>query len=163
MGILTQEEIINAFDTMDKNKNGKLDKREFVKAIQFFAPEVSKRTLRAMFKFHDKDKSGFLDKKEFISLVRCLEAETYADDPFVILFRMCDVDKNNVLDLNEFIAVFRSINEDIDVEWISGLFKAVDEDVMEHLISMNIWKSLLLLRRNLVHNKFILILLSFFL
>ena len=128
MTILTEEEIISLFESLDNDKNGEIDINEFAKGFVTFFPTLTNQTIFSLFRMHDKDGNKSIDVKEFISLIRFMEKKAYNDDPFVILFDKCDVNKNGTLDIEEFQLVWKCFNPDIDLEFIKEMFVDADKD-----------------------------------
>ena len=125
--MFTEQEIIDIFYEIDKNRSGSITMEEFYKGFVKLFPDLSDKTIYSYFRMHDKDKNGKLNLNEFVNLVRFMEKKHYKDDPFVILFDQCDVDGNGVLDLMEFCLVWDCIVPGIDTVDIMRLFREADK------------------------------------
>ena len=67
---------------VDKNADGKLDKREIRKLLEKINYQVAPKYFDAFFSKHDKDKSNTIEFKEFLGMMQDLHANTEIDKIF---------------------------------------------------------------------------------
>ena len=91
--MLTNDDIENAMNVMDSNKNGFIDYTEFIAACLQTYNYLKENHLKTAFSYFDKDGSGTISKDE---LRQCLQNEdfTLADDEVQKLLEEVDANKD---------------------------------------------------------------------
>jgi len=105
---LPDDKIKSIFESMDTNRDGKVNAKEF---IEWFDKEETKEGIKSyfhqktlqIFKELDTDNSGFLDRKE-IEMATIQLGEDFSDKKLDAIFTQMDTNKDGKVQLNEFIA-----------------------------------------------------------
>ena len=95
--MITEEQAIELFNSVDTNKNGVIELNEFITAFKKQFPNVPEFALAGLFRMQDINGDGTLDFLEFFTLIRFLEKHP-TNDPFELMFYQCDFDGNKKLD-----------------------------------------------------------------
>jgi len=100
------EDLENALDIIDSNKNGLIDYTEFIAACLHSQNYLKENHLKTAFAYFDKDNSGTITKEE---LKDCLKSDdfTLEDDEIDKLLFGVDQDGDGQIDYVEFIAMMK--------------------------------------------------------
>jgi len=123
-------------ERVDRNKDGKLDRGEFLKLFEEYLTRIDVVN-RAIYKFKelDADNSGFLERKEIDEMVRQVlivfseKSELERDQFRTSLIRRVDVNNDQKISLQEFADLFNEVMQRLDlIENARIQFKKLDKD-----------------------------------
>jgi Ca2+-binding EF-hand superfamily protein len=96
---LTEEELKKIFDSIDVDKNGKIDYTEFIASTMEGAKYYKNERLLEAFESFDKDGSGQISKGE---LLETLKAEKCQEKEIEKFIKAVDKDGNGKISIDEF-------------------------------------------------------------
>lgn len=100
---ISEDEIIDLMDRIDKNKSGKIDFSEFEAFMVDRKTLFVKEFLSEAFDFFDSDQSGFIERKELQSLLKDCKEDIGC------LLAQVDENKDERISKEEFLAYFNRI------------------------------------------------------
>ncbi|XP_061178611.1 neo-calmodulin-like [Saccostrea echinata] len=123
------EEIKESFNKIDLNGDGRLSKRELMKAAAILGMNPTEKDVNNMMKDVDKDGDGFISFKEYLNIMR----ENYKEvdlerERMKAAFSYIDKDNDGYVTLKELKVVLCHKNQDITTEEIEEFFKEIDAD-----------------------------------
>merc|ERR1712168_271252 len=96
------KELKSAFDTADKDGDGKLDMNEWFEVLKEIGAEVSRDDVETLFSERDRDRDGSLSFQEFVGQETQMEKA----------FRMMDKDGDGFVTKTEFKKVCKNLTKD---------------------------------------------------
>ena len=101
---LSEEELRKVFNSLDVDKNGKIDYTEFIAATIEEANYYKHERLLEAFQNFDKDGSGQISKSE---LLETLKAEKCQEKEVEKFIKAVDKDGNGKISIEEFMALMK--------------------------------------------------------
>ena len=101
---LSEEELRKVFNSLDVDKNGKIDYTEFIAATIEEANYNKHERLLEAFQNFDKDGSGQISKSE---LLETLKAEKCQEKEVEKFIKAVDKDGNGKISIEEFMALMK--------------------------------------------------------
>jgi calcium-dependent protein kinase len=117
--------IFSAFQLIDENGDGRIDKDELIKGIQIYDPSITdpKSEVDKIFHSLDTDNNGFLEFEEF-ARVLIDKKKLITTDIIKFTFNFFDKDKSGEITLEELMELFGKNNE----QNLRNLVNEVDTD-----------------------------------
>ena len=132
---VSEEELDEMIDEIDKNGDGRIEYAEFVKIFSMIETDDnssictfhSKReNLRAKFEEIDKNSDGFIDKEELRAKIK-QEGEDLTEDKLRILISYGDDNGDGKIDFDEFVKMHSEITMDV-TQMMERAFRTFDLD-----------------------------------
>ncbi|CAA0374968.1 unnamed protein product [Arabidopsis thaliana] len=119
------------FESVDKNKDGKISWDEFAEAIRVFSPQITSEKIDKMFIVLDVDGDGQIDDVEFAS---CLmvngggEKDTEEEVVMKEAFDLYDMDGDGKISASKIHVVLKRLGEKHTMEDCVVMVQTVDKD-----------------------------------
>mmetsp|Transcript_30809 Transcript_30809/g.34361 ORF Transcript_30809/g.34361 Transcript_30809/m.34361 type:complete len:222 (+) Transcript_30809:34-699(+) len=110
-----------AFNDIDKNADGHIDRKELGEALRAVGYNFSEGQLKVLYKMADSDNSGKIELSEFHSLSLFLRFCR-------VIFLTADKDHSGGLDPQEFVPLLKALNIPTRKDIVDSLFKTIDVD-----------------------------------
>ena len=123
-----RQEVLDTFRKADKDRNGTLDKKEFIAAL---GPVLPGKSAKYIFAAIDVDNSGSISTDEFENFLKiCLKVKQTGifDEFLALLFRACDKKHKGYLTTNEFGRFCKMMSAKINFFTKKKMFKSFDMD-----------------------------------
>nr|XP_004663998.1 guanylyl cyclase-activating protein 3 [Jaculus jaculus] len=103
------QHVDRVYNTFDMNKDGFIDVKEFIAAVNLFVRGKVEQKLRWYFKLYDADGNGSIDRKELLNIFLAVQAlngqqTLHPEDLVNVVLRKTDVDNDGQLTLEEFVS-----------------------------------------------------------
>ncbi len=99
---IKESEIHKLFETIDMNKNGKIDYTEFLAATLQKQSYLKKERLYEAFCLFDKDKTGKITKEELMKVLKLDKSQEKEAEKFI---KDADKDGDGVINYKEFLEI----------------------------------------------------------
>eukprot|EP00586_Coscinodiscus_wailesii_P001148 CAMPEP_0172484916 /NCGR_PEP_ID=MMETSP1066-20121228/12589_1 /TAXON_ID=671091 /ORGANISM="Coscinodiscus wailesii, Strain CCMP2513" /LENGTH=672 /DNA_ID=CAMNT_0013249747 /DNA_START=182 /DNA_END=2200 /DNA_ORIENTATION=+ len=103
---LTPEQLEEAFDELDENKDGKIMETEFTE-YYIVSQGVVKAKIKEIFNKYDEDNSETIDRKELKNLLTSIEPGTSEDDIDAFMEALDSDDGDGVISFDEFFVGYK--------------------------------------------------------
>ncbi|KAJ5066627.1 calmodulin [Anaeramoeba ignava] len=123
---ITEKQIKAAFDAIDTDKSGKLDKKEFTTFCKRFGNRFSDWEINLMIKIADKDGDG-ISYSEFKHYVLDDHSHPSKDD-LKKIFKACDLDGNGTVSKGEIMQVSRFLRRPMTEQQVNQFMDKYDTD-----------------------------------
>ncbi|XP_022195055.1 calmodulin [Nilaparvata lugens] len=102
----SESELNESMQVLDKNKDGKVDIKDFLEHMQARKSETRLEAIRFTFEMWDSDSDGFIDKNDLRSMLRAVGEEP-SDEKINKILNTSDLDKDGRLSFQEFKDIFK--------------------------------------------------------
>ena len=122
------EEYREAFELFDKDGDGEISTKEFLKVLKNLGQNVSKEEGENIMKDLDADGSGCIDFTEFVSYMKKQKVleEIDDDDAVIKAFMYFDKDKSGSISMPEFRHILCELGDKFSNQECEEVFKEAD-------------------------------------
>ncbi len=122
-----------AYEVFDKDKDGKISKKELGTVMRNLGQNPTEVELTEMINEVDIDGNGTIDFREFLGLMVRKMKDSDVDDELLEAFKVFDRDGNGFITSIELKNVMTSLGEYISPEEVDELIKEADLDGDGHI------------------------------
>jgi centrin-3 len=123
-----KQEIAEAFDLFDSDKNGYIDAHEMKVAMRALGFEVKKEEITNLMKSHDSDDNGHIAKPDFLDIMTKKISERDPYEEIRKAFQLFDEDKSGRITLKNLRKIAREIGENMNDEELEAMIAEFDKD-----------------------------------
>jgi len=121
-----REELREAFNMFDKNRDGSISVHELAQILQNLNQGATTDEINEMIKQVDADGDGEIDFDEFVTMMANAKCST--EEEMKQAFDVFDSDGNGYIDKKELRDVLKQLGEDVDEEQLNDMMKAADSN-----------------------------------
>jgi calmodulin len=121
-------EFRSAFEVFDRDKDGKISKKELGTVMRNLGQNPTEVELTEMINEVDIDGNGTIDFREFLGLMVRKIKETEMDDELIEAFKVFDYNGNGYITVQELRNVMLTLGEYLTSDEVDELVKEADLD-----------------------------------
>ena len=122
------EEIKEAFDIFDVNKDGHISISELTKAMETLGFDSKNEAIYKMIKEMDQDGSGTIDFAEFLDMMTARISDQNTREDLERVYKLFDLERNGDIRLHDLKRVARELGEDISDQELEEIISRADLD-----------------------------------
>ena len=123
-----KQEIKEAFDLFDTEKQGTVDYHELKVALRALGFDVKKNDILAIMKEYDKQEKGRLEYADFVEIFAKKISERDPTAEIVKAFKLFDEDKRGKIGLKNLRRVAKELGENLTDEELQAMIDEFDKD-----------------------------------
>jgi len=122
------EEIKEAFDIFDVNKDGHISVSELVKAMETLGFNSKNEAIYKMISEMDEDGNGTIDFAEFLDMMTARISDQNTKQDLERVYKLFDLERNGDIRLADLKRVAKELGEDISEEELKEIIQRADLD-----------------------------------
>eukprot|EP00056_Hartaetosiga_gracilis_P020205 m.18110 g.18110 ORF g.18110 m.18110 type:complete len:166 (-) comp8251_c0_seq1:409-906(-) len=123
-----RQEIKEAFDLFDTDKDGCLDYHELKVAMRALGFDVKKTEVQRIVREYDRDGTGLVSERDFNAVVGDKVLDRNPVEEVMKAFKLFDDDKSGKISIGNLRRVARELGEDIPDEELKSMIQEFDQD-----------------------------------
>eukprot|EP00055_Hartaetosiga_balthica_P005630 m.16771 g.16771 ORF g.16771 m.16771 type:complete len:168 (-) comp4668_c0_seq1:138-641(-) len=123
-----RQEIKEAFDLFDTDKDGCLDYHELKVAMRALGFDVKKTEVQKIVREYDRDGTGLVSERDFNAVVGDKVLDRNPVEEVMKAFKLFDDDKSGRISIGNLRRVARELGEDIPDEELKSMIQEFDQD-----------------------------------
>eukprot|EP01147_Barroeca_monosierra_P008815 gene8815-1180_t len=123
-----RQEIKEAFDLFDTDKDGCLDYHELKVAMRALGFDVKKAEVQKIMREYDRDNAGLISEQDFNAVVGDRILDRNPIEEVMKAFKLFDEDQTGKISIGNLRRVARELGEDIPDEELKAMIEEFDQD-----------------------------------